>query len=119
MPVPELASLTSIGCLYVGVYAFVHTCRLTPREAFLLQTPPEGRGLAPVSAHRIPIAISAILGSVAPILALYDRASVVECVFWLLPLFVLGLDLLSLRMMRQVDEKIDALDKTRYNFKGA
>ncbi|ORZ02550.1 hypothetical protein BCR43DRAFT_481719 [Syncephalastrum racemosum] len=119
MPAPELASMTSIACLYVSVYAFIHTCRLNAREAFLLQTPPEGRGLAPLGSHRIPIALSVILGSVAPIIALYDRASAIEVVFWLLPLLVLGLDVLALRMMRQVDEKIEALDKTRYSFKGA
>lgn len=63
--------------------------------------------------------LAAVLSLVAPCLALWSQTSWIEVGFWSLPLIALGMDLLALRMMSQVEGKIADLDKARYKYKGA
>ncbi|KAF7728668.1 hypothetical protein EC973_005705 [Apophysomyces ossiformis] len=74
------------------------------------------RGLGPLDMTGVGLTL--VAGSVSPLMALVNTTWV-ELVYWFLPLAVLGLILLAIHMMRQVENNFDDLEKSRYKYKGA
>lgn len=115
-PAPEASAVTSIISIYVSIYTFIRASRLKPAEVFWA-SPAENRGIDKV--NLIPALISGALASIGPALALYDGASAIEIFFWCIPILVLIMCVSAIRMMLQVEGKLEALDKARYKYKGA
>lgn len=115
-PAPATSATTSIISIYATVYTFIRASRLKPTEVFWA-IPAQGRGIDKINI--IPALIAGAFASVAPVLALYDSASVIEIFFWCIPILVEVMCISAIRMMLQVEGKLEALDKARYRFKGA
>ena len=117
IPVPEFAAMMSIVSIYTSIYTFATACRLTALEIVWKQ--PAHRGGMTSQVNIITASLAAFSGVISPCIALWDMGSTIEIIFWSIPLFVLVLMMLGLRMMAQVEGKIDDLDKARYKYKGA
>ncbi|KAI9490528.1 hypothetical protein BDB00DRAFT_875267 [Zychaea mexicana] len=118
IPVPEFAAMMSMVSLYTSIYTFATTCKLSALEIIWLKEPTPSRGIGQVNI--LTASLAGFAGIVSPCIALLDmQTSTLEIAFWSVPLLVLGLMLLGLRMMVQVEGKIADLDKARYKYKGA
>ncbi|KAI9247503.1 hypothetical protein BDA99DRAFT_526045 [Phascolomyces articulosus] len=117
IPVPEFAAMMSLVSIYTSIYTFATACRLSALEIVWKQ-PSLSRGMTG-QVNVLTASLAGFSGVISPCIALWDMGSTIEIIFWSIPLFVLILMLLSLRMMVQVEGKIDDLDKARYKYKGA
>ncbi|KAI8982696.1 hypothetical protein BDB01DRAFT_159651 [Pilobolus umbonatus] len=74
-------------------------------------------GLTDAPIYQLMIAL--ITSLVVPIQCIYFHSSTIELVYWMIPLLQLLMYYSAYRMMKQVQDHLDELEKSKYNFKGA
>ena len=60
-----------------------------------------------------------LTGAFAPLMCLMYSSSLIEFIFWIIPLVVLGMYYTALSMMNQVQDSLEELEKSKYKYKGA
>lgn len=107
---PNFAALTSILSIGTSIFALVIKCKMNIFG--LLQS---------LSLHdqytKGTILGSVASGSLAPMMCLFYRSSLIEFIFWSIPLLILGLYYTALHMMNQVQDSLEELEKSKYKYK--
>ncbi|PHZ17542.1 uncharacterized protein RHIMIDRAFT_254222 [Rhizopus microsporus ATCC 52813] len=62
---------------------------------------------------------SCILGAIGPYMCLLYKGSRIETIFWCLPLFILFIYHIVYATMKQVQNELKELERTKYKYKGA
>lgn len=110
--VPNLAALTSILSIGTSIFALVIKCKMNIFG--ILQS------LSLKDKYTSGVVLGSIItGSLAPLLCLLYRSSLIEFIFWFIPLLLVGIYYTALHMMSQVAESLEELEKSRYKYKGA
>lgn len=70
--------------------------------------------------HTLPMGVaSCILGAIGPYMCLLYKSSRIETIFWCLPLFILFIYYIVYATMKQVQNELKELERTKYKYKGA
>lgn len=109
---PNFAALTSILSIGTSIFALVIKCKMNIFG--LLQS------LSLHDQHTKGTVLGSVAsGSLAPLMCLFSRGSLIEFIFWCIPLLILGLYYTALHMMKQVQDSLEELEKSKYKYKGA
>lgn len=112
LKLPIVAALTSIASIGTSIFALVIKCKMNILG--LLDS------LCLNDQYTSGVVLTSIItGSLAPLMSLYHASSLIEFIYWSVPLFILGMYYTALGMMNQVQESLEELEKSKYKYKGA
>lgn len=112
LPIPTLAALSSIVSIGTSIFALVIKCKMNIFG--LLES------LSLKDQYTSGVVLSSIItGFMAPCMSLLYGGSMIEFIYWSVPLLVLGMFYTALYMINQVQEGLDELEKSKYKYKGA
>lgn len=112
LPSPTAAAITSIISIGTSIFALVIKCKM---NIFGLLDNLSLKDQYTSSA----VLFSIFTGALSPLISLLYGTTMIEFIYWAVPLFVLGMFYTALSMMNQVQESLEELERSKYKYKGA
>jgi hypothetical protein len=111
---PRLVACFSLLSIIASIYTLINTLGL---QVFGFKI--KGREMEKYRLYKPGLVASICLGSVGPVLSLLYKSTVVELIYWAIPLFETAMHVSAYHMIGSVENSLEELEKSKYKYKGA
>ncbi|KAI8883033.1 hypothetical protein K501DRAFT_333652 [Backusella circina FSU 941] len=111
---PRLAACFSLLSIIASIYTLINTLGL---QVFGFKI--RSREVGKYQLYKPGLLASICMGSVGPVLSLLYKSTMIEFVYWAIPLIETAMHVSAYHMIGSVESSLEELEKSKYKYKGA